>query len=180
MQLPRPQTRTIGAGTIPLGKTAPGCGTEDRNTHSKSGLELGVCVRADFTVQADLFVPRGRPFHSRCSLLPTGLAPTRKGNTERGKKQYPNRNLSRPSREFRFVSLSRPSELWSLDVRTQWEKFSLPRAHRPSGCCEGPRHFDPQPFLQTKIEIEWEPVTPRNSVHEAHSWAESNSIYFPR
>jgi len=56
-----------------LRKTAPGCGAEDFYAHSCSiatnrflrpgGLELSVGVRTDFTVEIDLFVLRGYPFH---------------------------------------------------------------------------------------------------------------------
>jgi len=67
-QCARAQTATVRAGTIPLGKTAPGGGAEDFNAHSSSDSELGVGVRADFAVQVDLFVLRGGPFHEESSF----------------------------------------------------------------------------------------------------------------
>ena len=60
--------------TIPLGETAPGCGAEDFYAHAGTfesdrwarfnELELGVGVRTDLTVEVDLFVLRGNPFHN--------------------------------------------------------------------------------------------------------------------
>jgi hypothetical protein len=72
-QIPCPYTRAIEAGTIPLGKATPGCGTEDPNAHSSSVLiELGVRVGADLAIQTDFFVLRRCPFHGRCLPFPNG------------------------------------------------------------------------------------------------------------
>jgi hypothetical protein len=73
------QTATVRTMTIPLGKAAPGCGSEDFYAHSRTPasllawrtecLELGVGVGADFAVEVNLFVPRGGPFHGNKLLL---------------------------------------------------------------------------------------------------------------
>src|SRR5215469_1759607 len=72
------QSTTVRTITIPLGKAAPGCRSEDFYTHSSTPasllarrtecLELGVRVGADFAVEVNLFVPRGGPFHGNALL----------------------------------------------------------------------------------------------------------------
>jgi len=68
-KFPCPHSRAVRAGTIPLGKATPGRGAEDRNAHTDLSLQFGVRVRANFAVQANFFVLRGCPFHSRISLF---------------------------------------------------------------------------------------------------------------
>src|SRR5260370_39434487 len=73
------EAATVWTATIPLGKSAPGCGAEEFYAHSgtftgdrlprSNRLELGVGVRANFAVEVDFFVPRGNPFHGRRLLL---------------------------------------------------------------------------------------------------------------
>jgi hypothetical protein len=81
-QRPRSHPRAIRAGAIPLGKSTPGCGAEDHNAHTNSELEFGVGVRANFTIQADILVLRGRPFHSHFSFIEKDSQPLRDPNTE--------------------------------------------------------------------------------------------------
>jgi len=67
------EAAAVSTRTIPLRKSAPGCGAEDFYAHSgtiandrrwrSEGLELGVGVGANFAVEVDPFVLRGDPFH---------------------------------------------------------------------------------------------------------------------
>lgn len=41
----------------------------ERKVYRLTGLEFGVGVGADFTIQIDFFVLRGGPFHVRCSQM---------------------------------------------------------------------------------------------------------------
>src|SRR5690348_12358628 len=85
LQLALTQTATVRTIAIPLGKAAPGCGSEDLYAHSNTPasslawrtecLEFGVCVRADFAVEVNLFVPRGGPFHGKA---PFGVKDSRR------------------------------------------------------------------------------------------------------
>jgi hypothetical protein len=87
--------RAIMTGTIPLGKTTPGRGTEDCDVHSSSELELGVGIRANFTAQANLFVLRGCPFHCQRSLVEIGPKATVYNDSKRQEqKQCPRRGPS--------------------------------------------------------------------------------------
>ena len=67
------EAATVRTSTIPLRKTAPGCGAEDSYAHfvtfatdrirRPKRLKLGVGVRANFAIEVDFFVLRGSPFH---------------------------------------------------------------------------------------------------------------------
>jgi len=72
------QPATVRTSTIPLGKSAPGCGAEDSYAHfgtfttdrvmRPKRLKFSVGVRANFAIEVDFFVLRGNPFHCRGSL----------------------------------------------------------------------------------------------------------------